>query len=74
MYIMKSNTKTVEALSLIEKEMGITTSYSLAQKLNVAVTSIDRYKKSGVTIGIDKLADYAEKLGLEMEIKFNKKK
>lgn len=70
---MSTNKRSAEAIRLLEKELGIKTSYALAKMLNMPVTSVDRYKKGAVSIGLEKLDEFADKLGLELEIKINKK-
>ena len=65
-------TKTNEALKELKSELDIDSNYELANTLNVAQTSIQRYMKGSVSIKVDKLNDLVKPLGLEVEIKYNK--
>lgn len=64
---------TKKAISKIKEALNIESDYALAKKLEVTASVIGRYNNGHNSITVDKLDDYAEKLGLNMEISFNKK-
>ncbi len=64
---------TKEAISKIKEALDIESDYALAKKLDVTAPVIGRYNNGHNSITIDKLNDYAEALGLIMEINFIKK-
>lgn len=60
------------AITELKGAVDCTSDYALAQKLNIPATVIGRYKNGKTSISLDKLEEYANYLGLTIEIKFKK--
>lgn len=63
---------TQQAIATLKNAVQCTSNYALAQKLNIPATVIGRYTKGKTSITLDKLEEYANHLGLKIEIKFKK--
>lgn len=68
----KNKTFTKIAIAELKRAVGCTSDYALAQKLNIPATVIGRYKNGKSSITMDKLEEYANYLGLTIEIKITK--
>jgi hypothetical protein len=65
---------TKEAIVGLKSAVKCTSDYALAQKLNIQTTVLGRYSNGKTSITMDKLEEYANHLGLTIEIKFKKNK